>query len=156
MAIIRSDDLPLTFIGSYDYYWSMAQDARRQISIRTSVWMKALKIRDALTEISGRRVTIADTVDRALDCLQDAHTRGAWLTPKEAAPVLEERLRREVVSVLTQFIARTMPDRILRGVTFEQSIPGGGGVLHVHLDDRAVPMLMGAADVTAPQVRTNV
>ncbi len=95
------------------------------------------------------KVAISDTIDRALDCLEDAHSRGAWLSPKEAAPVLEERLRKEVISVLTQFVARTMPDRLLRGVTFQPAgMPGGGGTLYVHLDEEVtVPMLMGAGEL---------
>ena len=127
----------------------MAQLNRRQISLRTSVWKKASQLRDALASVSGRKVAISDTIDRALDCLEDAHSRGAWLSPKEAGPVLEERLRKEVISVLTQFVARTMPDRLLRGVTFQPAgMPGGGGTLYVHLDEEVtVPMLMGAGEL---------
>lgn len=126
---------------------AMAQENRRQISLRASVWLKATRLKEALAATSGRRVTITDTVDRALDCLADAHSRGAWLSPEEAAPLLEERLRKEVVSVLAQFIARAMPDRNLAGVTFKPAAHrGGGGTLYVHLDNNTVPMLMGAAE----------
>lgn len=132
----------------------MAQPNRRQVSLRSAVWLKATQLRDVLAAITGRKVTIADTIERALDCLEDANSRGAWLSPREAAPVLEERLRKEVVSVLTQFIARAMPDRGLVGVTFERPVyPGGGGKLYVHLDNHvAVPMLLGGADATQPTV----
>ena len=123
----------------------MAQLNRRQISLRTPVWERASRLRDALGAVSGRKMTISDTIDRGLECLEDADSRGAWLSPKEAETVLEERLRKEVVSVLAQFIARTMGDREIRGVRFEK-LPGGG-VLYVHLDDNVVPLFTGAAEV---------
>ena len=97
-------------------------------------------------------MTISDTIDRALECLEDADSRGAWLSPKEAEPVLEERLRKEIVSVLAQFIARTMRDREIRGVRFEKLSPGGG-VLYVHLDDNVVPLFTGAAEFVEPTER---
>ena len=125
----------------------MTQPNRRQISLRTSVWERASRLRDALAAASGRKVTISDTIDKGLGCLEDAAARGAWMSPKEAAPVLEDRLRKEIVSVLAQFIARTMQDRELRGVTFDNSSPGAGIALYVHLDDSAVPLFLGSAEV---------
>ena len=96
----------------------MAQPNRRQVSIRTETWHKAREISDRLSTKFERKVSISDTLDRGLRCLDDAHSRGAWLSPIEAAPVLEERYRRRVVSVLAQFVARAMPERSLTGVTF--------------------------------------
>ena len=128
----------------------MPQLNRRQISLRTSVWERASRLRDALATASGRKMTISDTIDRALECLEDANSRGAWLTPKDAAPVLEERVRQEIVSILAQFIARTMGDRKLHGVSFDHSTPGGGMVVSVHLDDTAVPLLTGLLDRMPP------
>ena len=121
----------------------MSQPNRRQISLRTAVWERASRLRDERAAASGRKVTISDTIDQGLGCLEDATSRGAWLSPKEAAPVLEDRLRKDLVSAIAQFIARTMPDRELRGVTFEIPSPGAGVVLNVHLDDRAVPLFLG-------------
>ena len=130
----------------------MPQLNRRQISLRTPVWERASRLRDELAAASGRKVTISDTIDQGLGCLEDAASRGAWLSPKEAGTVLEERLRKEIVSVLAQFIARTMRDREIRGVRFEKLSPGGG-VLYVHLDDNVVPLFTGAAEVVEPTER---
>ena len=97
----------------------MKQPNRHQVSVRNVDFEKATALRDAITKKSGRKITISDTVARALDCLQDAHARGAWLSPQEAAPVLEQRHRDQVVSVVAQLLARIAPERPLRGVAFD-------------------------------------
>ena len=97
----------------------MKQPNRHQVSVRTIDFEKATALRDAITEKSGRKITISDTVARALECLEDAHARGAWLSPSEAAPVLEQRHRDQVVSVVAQLLARIAPERPLRGVAFD-------------------------------------
>ena len=124
---------------------------RRQVSLTGADYEKATELRDALTHVTGRRVTLTDTVGRALACLEDAHARGAWLSPKEAAPVLERRMRDQLVSVLAQFIARTMPDRILRGVVYEPGAThAGGGMLRVSLEgQQQVPLLLVGEGSTA-------
>ena len=99
----------------------MKQPSRRQVSLRNVDFEKATALRDAITEKSGRKITISDTVARALDCLKDAHARGAWLSPSEAAPVLEQRHRDQVASVLAQFIARACPEKMLRGIAFDSA-----------------------------------
>ena len=91
------------------------------MSLRIGDFEKATALRDAITEKSGRKITISDTVARALDCLQDVHARGAWLSPREAAPVLEQRHRDQVASVLAQFIARACPEKMLRGIAFDSA-----------------------------------
>ena len=96
------------------------QPNRRQVSLRLATWQKAAELRDPLAERSGRRVTIGDTIDRGLDCLADAHERGAWLSPREAAPILERRLQDQIASALAQFVARAMPDRSLAGITIDR------------------------------------
>ena len=99
----------------------MKQPSRRQVSLRTADFEKATTLRDAITERSGRKITISDTVSRALACLEDAHARGAWLSPREAAPVLEQRHRDQVASVLAQFIARACPEKMLSGIAFDSA-----------------------------------
>ena len=118
--------------------------ARRQVSLTYDDYQKAANLRDTLAEVSGRRVTLTDTIGRALACLEDAHARGAWLSPKEAAPVLERRMRDQLVSVLAQFIARTMPDRAFRGVVYERGTThASGGMLRVLLGEQQyVPLLL--------------
>ena len=117
----------------------MTQTGRRQISLRNADFEKATALRDALAEKSGRKVTISDTIGRSLDCLEDAHTRGAWLSPREAAPVLEQRHRDQVVSVVAQLLARIAPERPLRGVAFDTE----HDTLIVHFaDSEPVPLVM--------------
>ena len=92
---------------------------RAQIMMRSETRDLAAKLRDELVERSGARVTLADTVDRALKCLADAHERGAWLSSKEAAPILEQRHRDILASVIAQFVAAELPDKRLKGVAFK-------------------------------------
>ena len=99
----------------------MKQLNRRQVSLRHADFEKATALRDALAEKSGRKVTISGTMGRALECLEDAHARGAWLSPREAAPVLEQRHRDQVASVLAQFIARACPEKRLKGIAFDSA-----------------------------------
>ena len=99
----------------------MKQPSRRQVSLRNVDFEKATALRDAITEKSGRKVSISNTVGRALECLEDSHSRGAWLSPQEAAPVLERRHRDQVASVLAQFIARACPEKVLRGIAFDSA-----------------------------------
>ena len=130
----------------------MKHPNRHQVSVRNVDFEKATALRDAITEKSGRKITISDTVARALDCLQDAHARGAWLSPQEAAPVLEQRHRDQVVSVVAQLLARIAPERPLRGVAFDTE----HDTLIVHMaDSEPFPLVMsgplmgrGVADST--------
>lgn len=119
----------------------MAQK-RRQVSLQIETWQKAVQLRDALAQKSGRRVSIGDIVHRGLECLQDAHERGAWLSPAEAAPVMEQRLRDRIASALAQFVARAMPDkRLVRIVVYPP-----GDTMDVVLEDASIPVLLGPAE----------
>ena len=61
-------------------------------------------------------------------------------------------MRREIVSVLHQFIARWKPTVVLHGVTFRPSaLPGGGGTLSVHLDEDEIPIFMGGAEIVGSE-----
>ena len=51
----------------------------------------------------GFTMTEGNTVQRSLLCLQDAIHRRAWLSPKEAGPVLNKRHQEGVTLVLIQF-----------------------------------------------------
>ena len=85
----------------------MAREPRRQINLPTNVYGALEALRDELTRKLGDTLTTTEVVARALQCLTDAHTRGAWLSPDEAAPILEERHRQGIVSALAQFAAAT-------------------------------------------------
>ena len=104
---------------------------RAQIMVPGGTRDLAAKLRDELVERTGGRITLSDIVHRALVCLDDTHNRGAWLSPKEAAPVLEERHRQKVASALAQFIARACPDRKLKGIAFDTE----SGMMTVMLDE---------------------
>ena len=135
----------------------MAQQNRRQVSVRNTDWEKASRIRDQFSRTSGCRVTITDTFAQALGCLEAelegerSAGEGNWWTREgkwgpvkrsHTAEVMDrEQLRIEAVSLLSQFIARTMPERRLRRVTLDPGTgPGAVETIVVHLDDEEVPL----------------
>ena len=69
-------------------------------------------------EMTGRHVTQGEAVGRALECLTDAHGRGAWLSGAEAGRALEERHQEQVTAVVGQLLAAVRPDLTLDGVGF--------------------------------------
>ena len=113
----------------------MAQRNRRQVSIDTDDYRRLAALRDSLVEKTGRKTTITDTIARTISCLEDAHQRGAWLSPREAGPVLTERLRDTLASAFAQFIGREMPERRLKGIAFR-----GEQMVVIFEDDTEAPL----------------
>ena len=99
----------------------MAQRNRRQISMchpRTTAASR--RLRDSMAEKTGTRVTITDTITRTIDCLEDAIQRGAWLSPREAAPVLEQRAPRQAGQRLgAVHCAHACPEKRLKRIAFD-------------------------------------
>ena len=122
------------------------QQNRRQVSIRSSDWLTASRLRTEVSMATGAKVSITDIIARAVRCLDEKLVRGR---PYRSVAVSNEQLQREnlrmeVVSALSQFIARTMPERRLRGVTFDPDEGSGGVVtLFVQLDDIKIPLFVG-------------
>ena len=95
------------------------QRKRRLVSIPDRTVQALERLHQDLKAKSGRPLTFGDVIERALECLDDAHKRGAWLSPREAASVLEQRHRDQVVSVVAQLLARIAPERTLQGIAFD-------------------------------------
>ena len=63
------------------------------VQLRREIYEKADQMRNELSSLNaGRNVSMTEVVTRALNCLQDAHRRQAWLSPAEALPLLERRV----------------------------------------------------------------
>ena len=126
----------------------MAQQNRRQVSIRSADWQKATRLQEKASIEYGRKVTITDTIATALGCLEQRpwpHSGGD--SNDEHMPC--EEFRTAFVSLLSQFIARTMPERRLRKVTLEPGEESGSvETIVVHLDDREIPLFMGRVVTT--------
>ena len=88
---------------------------RRQVSIRMDQWNKLDAIRTELAIMTGQEVTLTDAIGRAIQCLDDSHRRGAWLSPSEAGPVMAERLKVAVNLILRQLAEGQQP-------TFDETI----------------------------------
>lgn len=90
------------------------------IGVSPELHERITQLRDEIAEKSGLNITLADAVRRAVECLEDAHQRGAWLSPREAGPILNQRHVDGIASVLAQFIAHYMPDRTLEGIAVDK------------------------------------
>ena len=78
---------------------------RHQVKLPADLFGAIQAMRDELGERTGVTPTIVQVIDRALGCYLDACTRGAWMSPSEAAPLYEERHRQAVVAAIAQFAA---------------------------------------------------
>ena len=79
------------------------QRASKNVRVPERAVTLLTRIRATLQQKTGLKVTESGTVERALNCLHDAHNRLAWLSPKEAGPVLTERHQDGVALALSQF-----------------------------------------------------
>ncbi len=120
---------------------------RAPVMLRGETHALAAELRDELTSRSGARHTMADAIHRGLMCLKDAHERGAWLSPQEAAPVMEQRARDRMVSVLAQFIGRAMPEKKLKGIAFATA---NETMTIEFVDGDSFPILLAGVESTRP------
>ena len=101
-------------------------------------------MRAVLREMSGRPISQGETVERALQCLTDAHGRNAWLSGEEAGRIMEARHQQQITAVVGQLLARVRPDLELDGVGFD---PVNG---QAHIVIRGEPAIsLEAAGLTA-------
>ena len=101
-------------------------------------------MRAVLREMSGRPISQGETVERALQCLTDAHGRNAWLSGEEAGRIMEARHQQQITAVVGQLLARVRPDLELDGVGFD---PVNG---QAHIVIRGGPAIsLEAAGLTA-------
>ena len=132
----------------------MAQQNRRQVSIRSSDWQKASQLRDEVSRTHGRKVTITDTIASALVCLEGSLAEPPPLWRPSPEEEKWERYRDEIINLLGQFIARMMPERRLRKVTLDPATDQGGiTLIVVQLDSQEVPLYTGSFASESP-VRT--
>ena len=96
------------------------QEKRRMMGIPLATNAKIEFLQGMLRQKTGYDFTKTQVIQRALEILEDAYGRGAWLSPVEAGPVIQARHKREIASVLGQFIAMSMPDARLDGVLFDE------------------------------------
>lgn len=106
---------------------------RHVVSVSAATYAEIQRLKAELERTSGRRLTVTDVLDRALENLSDAHERGAWLSPKEMWPVLRERQHRAIRSVIGQVVERFAPGYTLKAVGFSET--DGSCVVHAEKVD---------------------
>lgn len=92
---------------------------RHQIGVPPNIYNALVRLRDELTDRTGQKFSIVDTVARAATCLSDAHRGDAWLSPKEAAPAFEQRHREALAAAIMQTAAAC--GRVVRGLDFNET-----------------------------------
>ena len=99
----------------------MARQDRKLVSLRRDIWRLLDLMRIVLEDKFGRNLTIGEVVERSLLCLADAHKRGAWLSPAEAAPVFLQRHRDAVECAMRGTAAwqRENPTALILAITFD-------------------------------------
>ena len=76
------------------------RDDRRLVSVPIETFKAIQQLQRELAAITGQRVTIGQVVERGAECLLDAASRQAWLSPSEQEEPLRERVRTAVMSNL--------------------------------------------------------
>ena len=92
---------------------------RINVNIPKVVYDRLTHVRDELAEKTGRRVTTIETLERAVQALEDAHRGNAWLSPREAAPQYEARHRDALAAAIMQTAAAC--GRVVRGLAFNET-----------------------------------
>ena len=76
------------------------QANRKLVSLPTKTYEAIERLQRELSAVSGKRFTVGDVVARGAQCLLDAASRHAWLSPAEQEEPLRERVRTAVISNL--------------------------------------------------------
>lgn len=92
---------------------------RHQVGLPPTIYKLLAHLRDELTDRTGQQFSIVDTIARAATCLRDAHRGDAWLSPREAAPVYEQRHQDSLAAAIMQTAAAC--GRVVRGLDFNTS-----------------------------------
>ena len=78
---------------------------QHMVSVKKDTLDRLKVARHELRAKSGRSdVTLGDTVERAINCLEDAHGGRAWLSPAEMGPLMAERFQNHLAAVVAQLI----------------------------------------------------
>ena len=98
----------------------MPREAQHMVNLSTEEFKRLQTLRTALAEKSGRKVSLAATIGRALESLEAAHQNGAWLNPAEAWRMMRERTENEMASVLAQMVRAISPDIEPLSIKFDE------------------------------------
>ena len=106
----------------------------RQIVVSEAIAQRIEALRDVLADKAGRKISLGETVSRAVESLEDCHTRGAWLSPAESAPLNIERIKRVVVEIVDAVLRDAAPELGFRGIGWDDA---NGLAVAVFHDDQA-------------------
>ena len=99
---------------------------RRMVHMSLTTYEKACQLQTKIQEKIGLEVPLGRVIERGIECLDDAYNRGAWLSPKEAAPRFERRIKESMMDLTELLLARVAPDRKLKKIDFQGDRYGFG------------------------------
>ena len=76
------------------------RDDRRLVSVPIETFKAIQQLQRELSAVTGKRFSIGAVVARGAQCLLDAASRHAWLSPAEQEELLRERVRTTVIANL--------------------------------------------------------
>ena len=92
----------------------------KNVNLKPPGYAHLQRLQKDIEKATGYSPNLGQVVERALDCLDDAQSGGAWLSPKEAAPRFEERHQREIISLIAQLFAARVLDQSLEKIDFDR------------------------------------
>ena len=84
------------------------------IMVSETAHSRAKHLAEELSIKMGRPITFRDVIDRALDCLKDAHGIGAWLSPQQSWEIMQERVMRSTAAAVTSVVHHYEPGARVR------------------------------------------
>ena len=87
----------------------MARQAMHMVNVSQEDFERLQALRTALATRSGHKVTLASTFSRAMEALEANYANGAWLSPREAWPLMRERSNTQLFSVVCQVLRQLAP-----------------------------------------------
>lgn len=129
-----------------------SQPGRKLVSVPNATYDALTQLRRELSDVHGQELTIGDVVARGVQCLRDAHSRNAWLSPAEQEEPLRDRLRTAVLSNLIA-LREMVPGLGLGEVQYD---PANDVILvAVAGEDKPVPLYPDSPTAWAARRRVN-
>ena len=125
---------------------------RKLVSVPVDTYEAIVQLQRELSTLSGKPFSIGDVVARGAQCLLDAASRQAWLSPAEQAEPLRVRVRTAVMSSLIA-LREMAPGLGIGEVLYDQK--NDAVLVVVDGEDEPVPLYPDAPTAWAARRQSN-
>ena len=129
-----------------------AQAGRKLVSLPIKTYEAVEQLQRELSMVSGKPFTIGDVVLRGAQCLLDAASRQAWLSPAEQVEPLKERVRTAVMSNLIA-LREQVPGLGIGEIRYDQQTDAV--LVAIDGEDELVPLYPDSPTAWAARRRPN-